>query len=46
MGGIVATIQNLTVVKVDAERNLLLVKGNVPGSKKALVTVKTAIKAN
>ncbi|KFL43893.1 50S ribosomal protein L3 [Lysinibacillus sp. BF-4] len=46
MGGVVATIQNLTVVKVDAERNLLLVKGNVPGSKKALVTVKTAIKAN
>lgn len=46
MGGIVATIQNLTVVKVDTERNLLLVKGNVPGSKKALVTVKTAIKAN
>lgn len=46
MGGVVVTIQNLTVVKVDAERNLLLVKGNVPGSKKALVTVKTAIKAN
>ena len=46
MGGTVVTIQNLLVVKVDAERNLLLVKGNVPGSKKALVTVKTAIKAN
>ncbi|WP_108305980.1 50S ribosomal protein L3 [Metalysinibacillus jejuensis] len=46
MGGTVVTIQNLSVVKVDAERNLLLVKGNVPGSKKALVTVKTAIKAN
>jgi len=45
MGGTVVTIQNLEVVKVDAERNLLLVKGNVPGSKKALVTVKTAIKA-
>lgn len=46
MGGVVVTIQNLTIVKVDAERNLLLVKGNVPGSKKALVTVKSAIKAN
>ena len=46
MGGTVVTIQNLSVVKVDAERNLLLVKGNVPGSKKALFTVKTAIKAN
>lgn len=46
MGGTVVTIQNLAIVKVDAERNLLLVKGNVPGSKKALVTVKSAIKAN
>ena len=45
MGGTVITIQNLEVVKVDVERNLLLVKGNVPGSKKALVTVKTAIKS-
>lgn len=46
MGGTVVTIQNLEIVKVDVERNLLLVKGNVPGSKKALVTVKSAIKAN
>ena len=45
MGGTRVTIQNLQIVKVDAERNLLLVKGNVPGSKKALVTVKSAIKA-
>ena len=45
MGGTVITIQNLEIVKVDVERNLLLVKGNVPGSKKALVTVKTAIKS-
>ena len=45
MGGNVVTIQNLEIVKVDVERNLLLVKGNVPGSKKALVTVKTAIKS-
>ncbi len=45
MGGTVVTIQNLEIVKVDVERNLLLVKGNVPGSKKALVAVKTAIKS-
>ncbi|EPD49522.1 50S ribosomal protein L3 [Paenisporosarcina sp. HGH0030] len=46
MGGTMVTIQNLEIVKVDAGRNLLLVKGNVPGSRKALVVVKTAIKAN
>ncbi|WP_146553684.1 50S ribosomal protein L3 [Rummeliibacillus sp. SL167] len=46
MGGNTVTIQNLTIVKIDAERNLLLIKGNVPGSRKALVTVKTAIKSN
>lgn len=45
MGGNVVTIQNLEIVKVDVERNLLLVKGNVPGSKKALVTVKSAVKS-
>ena len=45
MGAVVKTIQNLEIVKVDVERNLLLVKGNVPGSKKALVTVKSAIKS-
>lgn len=45
MGGNVVTIQNLEIVRVDAERNLLLIKGNVPGSKKALVTVKTAVKS-
>ncbi|MBK3496588.1 50S ribosomal protein L3 [Viridibacillus sp. YIM B01967] len=46
MGGGVVTIQNLEIVKVDVERNLLLIKGNVPGSRKALVTVKSATKAN
>ena len=34
------TVQNLEVVRVDAEKNLLLVKGSVPGPKKALVTIK------
>ncbi|MEA3319842.1 MAG: 50S ribosomal protein L3 [Bacillota bacterium] len=46
MGGERITIQNLEIVKVDVERNLLLVKGNVPGPKKSLITIKSAIKAN
>ena len=45
MGWHVVTIQNLHIVRVDAERNLLLVKGNVPGSRKSLVVVKAAIKS-
>lgn len=45
MGGDQITVQNLTIVKVDVERNLLLIKGNVPGAKKSLLKVKTAIKA-
>ena len=40
MGCKKVTVQNLEVVRVDAEKNLLLVKGAVPGSKKALVTIK------
>ncbi len=40
MGSVKVTVQNLEVVRVDAEKNLLLVKGAVPGSKKALVTIK------
>ena len=46
MGGDRITIQNLEVVKVDAERNVILIKGNVPGSKKSLVEIKTAINLN
>ncbi len=45
MGGERVTLQNLEIVKVDAERNLILVKGNVPGAKKSYVTVQTAIKS-
>ncbi|KJH63006.1 50S ribosomal protein L3 [Bacillus licheniformis] len=45
MGGEQITVQNLEIIKVDAERNLLLVKGNVPGAKKSLVTVKSAVKS-
>jgi len=39
-----ATILNLLVVKVDAEKNYVLVKGAVPGPKKALVTIRSAVK--
>ncbi|QDP38885.1 50S ribosomal protein L3 [Radiobacillus deserti] len=46
MGGGTITIQNLEVVKVDTERNLLLVKGNVPGAKKSYVQITSAVKAN
>ncbi|WP_310200285.1 50S ribosomal protein L3 [Neobacillus niacini] len=45
MGGEQVTVQNLEIVKVDVERNLLLIKGNVPGPKKALLKIKGAIKA-
>ena len=46
MGCVKVTVQNLEVVRVDAENNLLLVKGAVPGPKKALVTIKETVKAN
>lgn len=44
MGCKKVTIQNLQVVRVDAEKNLLLIKGAVPGPKKALVTIKETVK--
>jgi len=44
MGHETVTIQNLEVVKVDMERNLLLIKGSVPGPKKGLVFVKRGVK--
>ena len=40
------TIQNLQVVKVDLDRNILLVKGAIPGAKGSLVSIKEAVKAN
>ena len=39
------TIQNLEIVKVDADRNLLLIKGNVPGAKGAILTIRESVKA-
>lgn len=46
MGNKKVTIQNLEIVKVDAENNLILVKGAVPGPKKSLVTIKETVKAD
>ncbi|MCX7572300.1 50S ribosomal protein L3 [Tumebacillus sp. DT12] len=45
MGGERTTVQNLEVIKIDAERNLILVKGSIPGPKNSFVTVKTAVKS-
>ena len=45
MGVVKVTIQNLEVVKVDAEKNLILVKGAIPGAKGGLVTVRNSVKA-
>ncbi|WAA12394.1 50S ribosomal protein L3 [Fervidibacillus halotolerans] len=45
MGGEKVTIQNLEIVKVDPERNIILIKGNVPGPRKSYVKIKTAIKS-
>lgn len=45
MGAKQITVQNLEVIRVDAEKNLLLVKGAVPGPKKSFVTIKESVKA-
>ena len=44
MGDVQRTVQNLKIVKVVAEKNLILIKGSVPGSRGALLTVRTAVK--
>lgn len=44
MGTLTVTIQNLEVVMVDVENNVILIKGNVPGPKKSLVVIQTAVK--
>ena len=40
------TIQNLEVVAVDTENNVILISGNIPGPKKGLVIIRSAVKAN
>ncbi len=46
MGCVKVTVKNLKVVRVDADKNLILVKGAVPGSRKALVTIKETTKVD
>lgn len=46
MGSVKVTVQNLEVVKVDADKNLVLVKGAIPGAKGSVVTLKEAIKSS
>ena len=46
MGHVKVTVQNLEIVRVDAENNIILVKGAVPGPKKSLVMLKNTVKAN
>lgn len=45
MGNVTVTIQNLEVVSVDAEKNLILVKGAVPGPKNSVLAIKDSVKA-
>ena len=45
MGNVARTVQNLEIFRVDAEQNLLLVKGSVPGPKKAVITIVSSVKA-
>ena len=46
MGNEQVTVQNLEIAKVDVERNLLLIKGAIPGPKKGIVTIKETVKAD
>ena len=46
MGGETTTVQNLEFVKYDAENNVILIKGNVPGAKNSFVVITNAVKAN
>ena len=46
MGNVTRTVQNLEIVAVDVENNVLLISGSIPGPKKGIVVVKTAIKGN
>ena len=46
MGSVTVTVQNLEVVRVDADKNLILVKGAIPGPKGSMVTIKEAVKSS
>lgn len=44
MGSLTVTIQNLEIIATDLENGLILVKGNIPGAKQSLVTIKSSVK--
>lgn len=46
MGSVKVTVQNLEVVRVDADKNFILVKGAIPGPKGSMVTIKEAVKSS
>jgi len=46
MGNVQRTVQNLEIVSIDTENSVILVKGNVPGPKKSLVMIRSAVKTN
>ena len=45
MGSVKVTVQNLDVIRVDMDKNVLLIKGSVPGAKGAILKIKSAVKA-
>ncbi|MCM0599728.1 50S ribosomal protein L3 [Periweissella fabalis] len=45
MGNNKRTVQNLSIVRTDVENNVILIKGNVPGANKSLVTIKSSVKS-
>ena len=46
MGKVTITIQNLDVVRVDMDKNVILLKGSVPGAKGSILKIKSAVKAS
>lgn len=46
LGGETVTVQNLEVVKIDLEKNVILIKGSVPGANKSFVMISNGVKAN
>ncbi|MCI8700065.1 MAG: 50S ribosomal protein L3 [Clostridia bacterium] len=46
MGRVTVTVQNLDIVKVDMDKNVLLIKGSVPGAKGAILKIKSAVRAS
>ena len=45
MGAVNVTLQNVEIVRADADKNLILIKGAVPGAKGAILVIKESVKA-